>query len=92
MILCLGFPDFYMDALEIGTHDSNCDICIRNTSSSRSHRSVIVSNRMWRLTTNIALQEIWIEIRADPDMQRCSVGLKKGNKILRLCGRSGWAR
>ena len=86
MIIFSGFPDLYMDALEIGTHDSNRDICRRNTSSSRSHRNLNVSNRTWRLTRNIAPLEIWIEIRTELSVQR------KENEISLLCGRRGWAR
>ena len=39
---------------------------------------------MWKVTNNLALQDIWIEIRIDKDMQRCSVGLKKENEISRF--------
>ena len=82
----LGFPNLYMDAAddsEVETHDNNTDVCASNMSSSRTHHSVNVSKRTWKFTTNLAPQDIWIEIRTDPGMQRNSVRLKKGNEISR---------
>ena len=70
-VTLLGFLDLYIDAVndsEVGTHDGNSDVCTRNTSLSRFHRNLKVSNREWELTTNIAPQGTWIEIRTDPDM------------------------
>ena len=84
MLFLLGFPRLHMDAVddsEVETHDSNTDTGTSNTLLSQSHHSVGVSNRAWKVTTSLAPQDIWIEIRTDVDMQRCSVGLKKGNEI-----------
>ena len=71
MLFLWEFLDLYMDAAndsEVGTHDGNSDICTRNTSLSLFHRSVKVSNREWKLTTNLGPQDIWIEIRTEPDI------------------------
>ena len=60
MIFLWGFLDLYMDAVndsEVGTHDGKCDICTRNTSLSRFHRSMKVSSRKSKLTTNLAPQD-----------------------------------
>ena len=87
MLLLLGFPDLHMDVvddLEVETHYSNTDVSASNTPSPLSHRSVNVSKRMWKVTTSLAPQDIWIEIRMEVDMQRCSVGLKRGNEISRF--------
>ena len=84
MLFLLGFPELDMDAVddsEVEIDDINTDISANNMSSPLSHRSVNVSDRMWKVTTSLAPQDIRIEIRIDTDMQRCSVGLKKGNEI-----------
>ena len=89
MLFLLGFPDLHMDAVddsEVETHWSNTDASECNPSSSRSHHSVNlnVSNRRWKVTTNLAPQDIWIEIRMDVNIQRCWVGLKTGVEISRF--------
>ena len=87
MLFLLRFPDLHIDELddsEVETHDSNTDVSAGNTASSRSHHSLNLSNRKWKVTTNLAPQDIWIEMRIDIDMQRCSVGLKKGSEISRF--------
>ena len=92
MLFLLVFQDLYIDPVddsEFGTHDCNSDVCASTASSSRSHRSVSMSNRMWKLTKNLVPQDILIDIRTDPDMQRCSVGLREGNEIL-CFGRQYW--
>ena len=87
MLFLLGFPDLLMDAVddsEVETHDSSADVRSGNTSLSQSYHSVNVSNRRWKGRTNLAPQDIWIEIRMDVEMKRCWVGLKKGNEISRF--------
>ena len=65
MLLLLGFPDLHMyavDDAEVETHDGNTDVCASNTTSSRYHQSVNVSNRIWKMTRNRAPQNFSIEI------------------------------
>ena len=89
MLFSLGFSEIPMDAVddsEIEAHDSNTDVIVSNTPSSRADHSVNlnVSNRMWKVTMNLAPQDIWIEIRINVDVQRYFVELKKGSEISRF--------
>ena len=56
MLSLLGFPDIHMHTVhdsEVEKHDSNADVSASMTSSSRSHHSVSVSNRTWKVTTSL---------------------------------------
>ena len=49
MLFVLGFSDLRMyavDDAQVETHDSNTDVCAINKTSSRSHHSLNVSNRI----------------------------------------------
>ena len=68
MLFLLGFPFLHMDAVddsEVEAYNSYTYVCPSNTSSSRSHHTVNLSNRTWKVTTNLGPQEICIEIRID---------------------------
>ena len=87
MLFLLGFPVLDMRKIEeseVGTRDSNTDICESKASTWQSHHSVNLSNQVWIVDTNLGAQDIWIEIRIDTDMQRCMVGLKKGSDVSRF--------
>ena len=86
-LFLLEFPDLRTSAVddsELETLDSNTDDFASNAPSSVSHSILSVSTHTWKVTTILAPQDIWIEIRIDLDVQRCSVGLRKGSKISRF--------
>ena len=73
-----------MDAVadsEVEIHDSDTDVCVSNASSSRYHHTLNMSDRRWRLTTNLVPQNNCSEIQLDIDMQRFFAGLKKVSAI-----------
>ena len=87
MLFLLGFPHIHMKAVEdsvVETRDRDTDVRASNSSSSRFYHSVNVSTQTLKVTTNLSPQDIWVEIRIDVDMQKCSVGLKKGSEISRF--------
>ena len=68
MLFLLGFPYLHMDAVdnsEVETNTSYTYVCPSNTSSSRSQHTVNMSNRTWKVITNLGPQEIFIEVRID---------------------------
>ena len=87
MLYLLEFPDLHMDELddsEVEAHWSDTDLSASNTSPSQAHNGVNVLNRRWKVTTNLAPEDIWIEIRIDLDTHRYSVRLKKEGEISRF--------
>lgn len=72
-----GFPNLHIDTVddaEVEILDSNINVCVSNTLSSRLHHSVSMTKRTWKVTTNLGPQDIWIEIQMDIDMRRCRLG------------------
>ena len=81
------FLDLPMDAVDdskVETQYSSTDFCATNTLSVRSHQTLNMSNRTCIYTTNLAPQDICLEIRIDIDIQKRFLGLEKGNIILRF--------
>ena len=87
MLLLFGFPILQMekvDESDVKVYDSNSHTCEDDASPSRPHHTLNLSNRTWKVTSDLAAQDIWIEIRIDLDAQRCQVGLKKGDDVSRF--------
>ena len=72
IILFSRFPDLHMDAvndLDVAIHYSNTYVCVGTRPSSRSHHIVNMSNRICKVTTNLAPKGICSEIRIDIHIQ-----------------------
>ena len=87
MLLLFGFPLLEMekvDESEMEVNDSNSRACEDNASPSQPHHTLNLWNRTWKVTTELAPQDIWTEIRINLIAQRCQVGLKKGDDVSRF--------
>ena len=90
MLFFLGFPILEIcrtQESEVEARDNNTDVWESVESSSQSHHAVNlsdVSNRIWKVTSKLAPQDIWIEIRIDKNRETCTVGLKKGSEVSRF--------
>ena len=51
-------------------YDSNSHACEDDASPSRPHHTLNLGNNKWKVTSELAVHEIWIEIRIDLDAQR----------------------
>ena len=87
MLLLFGFPLLQMekvDESDVEVYDTNNHACEDDASPSQPHHTLNLWNRTWKVTTELAAQDIWIEIRIDLDAQKCHVGLKKGDDVSRF--------
>ena len=87
MLLLFGFSLLQMERIDgshIEVYESNSHACDDFASPSRPHHTLNLRNRTWKVTTELASQDIWIEIRIDLDIQKCLVGLKKGVDVSRF--------
>ena len=87
MLFMLGCPRLQMDEVQdtqAGKHSNDSGGGESSLPKSRFDRIVRVSNRVWRVTSDLTPQNIWIEVEIDMDTYRCSVRLKTGENLSRF--------
>ena len=87
MLFYLGFPLLEMSEIEeseVAALNNNAEVCEEIESASQSHHVVNLSNRVWTVKSELAPQDIWIEIQIDVNTKICKVALKKGSEVSRF--------
>ena len=73
-----------IDESEFEAHNENSNLSEIGASSAQYNRVVNISNRAWKLNTDLAPQDVSIEIRIDTDAHKCFLILKKGDTVSRF--------